>query len=202
MLLHSWVSAFCRRFRLQRQVRYRRQAFRQPPVARIQRLSDRLMLAATLSISDVSLLEGNSGQTSAVFTVTRNGDDLSSAITFTYTTEPVEGSSSQAEAGVDYVTSTAVATIPAGQSSLTLAVPVNGDLLPELDERFQVRLTGITGVSGATPTFASQAVFSTTHSLRGVEYGDINLDGKLDMLVTHVNGANVVSILLNTTPIG
>ena len=202
MLLHSWMRDFCRRFHLPRKVRYRQQAFRQPPVAQIQPLSNRLMLAATLSISDLTLTEGDSGQTQALFTVTRHGDDLSSAITFTYTTEPVGGSSAQAEAGIDYVATSSVATIPAGQNSLTLAVPVLGDRLPEPDEQFQVRLTGITGVSGATPTFASQAVFSTTHSLRGVEYGDINLDGKLDMLVTHVNGANVVSILLNTTPIG
>lgn len=53
--------------------------------ARFEPLEDRAMLAATVQVSDVSVVEGNAGTTNLVFTVTRTGD----AVPFTaeyYTT--------------------------------------------------------------------------------------------------------------------
>jgi uncharacterized repeat protein (TIGR01451 family) len=89
----------------------------------------------TLSINDVTLAEGNTGVTNAVFAVSLSalsGVDAS----FTYTT-----ANGTATAGSDYVARSGSLTIPAGIGSTNIAVSVNGDLTIEQDEVFYVDLT-------------------------------------------------------------
>lgn len=93
-----------------------------------------------LFLSDATVTEGNAGTTNATFTlslaVAPHGD-----LTFHFAT--ADGS---ATAGSDYQTTSGTLTIPAGQTTGTISVPVNGDSLPELNESFFVNLS-----SAATP---------------------------------------------------
>jgi hypothetical protein len=90
----------------------------------------------SLVVNDVYVNEGNSGTTSAVFTVS-----LSAASTQTVTVNWATAASS-ATAGVDYTTASGTLTFAAGQMSQTLSVTVSGDTLDEYDETFFVNLSG------------------------------------------------------------
>lgn len=102
---------------------------------------------AGLSISPVSVQEGDSGVTFATFNV--NLSEVStSPVTFDITTVDV-----YASAGVDYVTSTlSNQVIPAGATSYPFPVTIIGDTAVEPDETFMVL---VTNVKGAAATGAS-----------------------------------------------
>lgn len=87
------------------------------------------------SIDDVSVQEGNAGQTSAVFTVTLSNP---SAATVTLDWSTSNGS---AVAGSDYVAGGGRLTFPPGVTSQTVAVMVNGDVVDEPNENFLVTLS-------------------------------------------------------------
>lgn len=89
----------------------------------------------SLTISDVSMLEGNSGSTDAVFTVTLS-DVSNEDITVNYATVDVT-----ALAGQDYEPVADVLTIPAGAVSAQIVVKIKGDVVVEADETFRVVLT-------------------------------------------------------------
>jgi len=89
----------------------------------------------TLSINNVSIVEGNSGQTVATFTVT-----LSSAGATTATVDYATADGT-ATAGTDYTATSGRLTFPAGSTSQTIAVTVLGDSLYEANETFFVALT-------------------------------------------------------------
>jgi hypothetical protein len=55
----------------------------------------------------------------------------------------------------DYATSSGTATVPAGQTQATFAVPVYGDTQPEGDDQFQVLLAGAQNGTLVTPTAAA-----------------------------------------------
>lgn len=91
--------------------------------------------APQLSIQDVATVEGNSGTKSMVFTVTSSFAspmDLS----FDYAT-----SDNTATSNGDYVAKSGTITIPAGTTSATIAVTINGDTAAEADEDFFVNLS-------------------------------------------------------------
>ena len=107
----------------------------------------------TISINDVQHLEGNGCETSPTpftFTVTLSGA-ATSPVTVGWHTEDVT-----ATAGSDYVAQgsagspTTLTFIPGEALTQTVTVPVNGDLLPETDETFNVVLSGLTGPPGVT----------------------------------------------------
>lgn len=92
----------------------------------------------TLSISDVTVSEGDNGTKLANFTLS-----LSSATPATvgYDITTIDGTASS---GSDYVASHLVAQrIAAGQTSKTVSVAINGDTDVELDETFQVIVSNI-----------------------------------------------------------
>jgi Calx-beta domain/Beta-propeller repeat len=95
----------------------------------------------SLSINDVSFSEGNSGPTTATFTVTRSGD-TAQEVTVAYAT--ADGS---ATAGSDYQTASGTLTFAPGETSKTISVLVNGDRVPELNETFVVNLGGATNAN-------------------------------------------------------
>ena len=74
-----------------------------------------------LSISDASLVEGDSGTAEMLFTVAISAV-ADHDVTFEYATQ--DGT---AEAGSDYTATSGSATIPAGATTATVAVPVLGD---------------------------------------------------------------------------
>ncbi len=97
-----------------------------------------------LTINDVSLSEGNSGTTTFTFTISLSQPAPAGGVTFDIATQ--DGTATTGNN--DYVAlSLAGQTIPAGQSSSTFDVTVNGDTVVEPSETF---LVNITNVSGAT----------------------------------------------------
>ena len=92
--------------------------------------------ATALSISDVSVAEGNIGTTAAVFTVSLAGASAST-VTVNYAT--ADGT---AQAGSDYVAANGSLSFAPGETSKTITVQVNGDTTYELDETFTVNLSG------------------------------------------------------------
>jgi large repetitive protein len=94
-----------------------------------------------LTINDVTLNEGNSGTTNATFTVSLSAPAGPGGVSFDIAT-----ANGSATAGTDYIAQTLTAqTIPAGSSTYTFAVAINGDTLNEPSETFFVNLTNVTG---------------------------------------------------------
>lgn len=92
----------------------------------------------TVRIGDVIVTEGNTGTVAATFTVTLSAAS-SQAVTVAYAT-----ANSTATAGSDYQAATGTLTIPAGQTTGTMTVLVNGDRLAEPNETFVVNLSAAT----------------------------------------------------------
>ena len=100
---------------------------------------------AVVSIADASILEGNAGTQTLMFTVTADAAEAKD-ITFKINTAALT-----ATAGVDYVALSNVGgKIDAGNTSTTVMVTINGDNTVELDETFKVTL----GTLSAGNTFA------------------------------------------------
>ena len=82
----------------------------------------------------------------------------------------------------------------------------NGDGKPDIvvtnytDDTVGV-LLNTTATGATTPTFAPQAIFTVGSVALGVAVGDVNGDGKPDIVVAN-NGSNTVGVLLNTTATG
>ena len=96
----------------------------------------------SISINDVSQLEGDSGTTSFVFTVSIEGG----ATAITDIDFDVDTSNGSATTGDnDYIDLNSSGTISAGRSSTTVTVQVNGDTDPEPNEVFNVNLSNVTG---------------------------------------------------------
>ena len=95
----------------------------------------------TLSVGDVTVFEGNAGTTAATFTVglsTVSGRDVSVA----YAT-----ANDSAVAPADYAAASGTLDFPAGDTSKTVTVNVNGDVLDEANEGFLLNLTSPTNAT-------------------------------------------------------
>ena len=90
----------------------------------------------SLSIGDVTVNEGNSGVTSAVFSVT-----LSSASSQTVTVNYASADGSAKVATKDYVAVSGTLTFAPGQTTGTIVVSITGDRKREKDETFFVNLS-------------------------------------------------------------
>lgn len=100
----------------------------------------------SLSINDVRRTEGNGGATAFTFTVSLSAPTTRD-VTVTLTTH--DGS---ATAGSDYVAKTVTKTIPAGSTSVTSTVTVNGDTTVEPNEKFSYVLSNPFGATIADGT--------------------------------------------------
>jgi hypothetical protein len=89
----------------------------------------------TLSIDNVSIVEGNSGTKNAVFTVTRSGT-ATTAISVTYTT--ADGT---ATAGIDFTSITGLLTFAVNETTKTISIPILGDTNIEGNEIFFINLS-------------------------------------------------------------
>jgi uncharacterized protein len=94
-----------------------------------------------LSISDVTAVEGDAGTREFLFTVSLS-QAAASDVTVSYAT--ADGS---ATAGSDYVSESGQLAIPAGQTSITFGIVVNGDTVAEPSETFTVELSGASGAT-------------------------------------------------------
>ena len=91
-------------------------------------------LPSDVSISDITVIEGDAGTTAAQFDVTLSAPS-SSTVTVDYST-----ADGLATAGSDYVATKGTITFAPNQTSQTLVVEVNGDQDVEPDETFFVNL--------------------------------------------------------------
>ena len=96
-----------------------------------------------LSINDVSLNEGNAGTTSFTFTVSLSAPAGPGGVTFDIAT--ADNTATQPS---DYTQKSLTSqTIPAGSSTYSFTVLVNGDTTPETNETFFVNVTNVTGAT-------------------------------------------------------
>jgi alpha-tubulin suppressor-like RCC1 family protein len=101
------------------------------------------LISVVMTITDVSQNEGNTSPTSFTFTVNLSTPAAAGGVTFDIATE--DGT---ATASSDFTAQSLTAqTIPAGSSSVTFTVQVNGDTLVEPDETFKVNLSNVTGAT-------------------------------------------------------
>ena len=106
-------------------------------------VTDGGVASANISISDVTLTEGDAGTQVMTFTVTRT--DTSGAFSVDYAT--TDGS---AHAGDDYAEAHGTLTFAAGgPATQTVSVTLNGDATPEPNETFTVNLSNLVVTSGA-----------------------------------------------------
>ncbi|MCA1656792.1 MAG: hypothetical protein LC713_03630, partial [Actinobacteria bacterium] len=91
--------------------------------------------AATVSVSDASVVEGSTGVTEARFTVSRSGS-VAGAVSVGYGT-----ADDSATAPGDYDTKSGTVSFARGETSKEVIVEVKGDSLDEPDERFFVNLS-------------------------------------------------------------
>src|SRR5439155_23274428 len=95
-------------------------------------------VVVTASIGNVSVTEGNSGSTPAIFTVS-----LSQASPETVTMNYATADGSATVAGFDYAAASGGLTFAPGQTSKTIAVNVTGDTKPEFNETCFVNLSNV-----------------------------------------------------------
>jgi predicted extracellular nuclease len=93
---------------------------------------------ATVGVNDATVIEGDDGTTSMVFTVTRAGDPA--AFSVAYAT--ADGT---ATAGQDYQAASGTLSFAAGEMSKTVTVSVAGDTAVEPDETLFLNLSAPTG---------------------------------------------------------
>lgn len=93
----------------------------------------------SISISDVSITEGNSGTKIMTFTVSR------SAGTAAFTVNFATADGTATVAGGDYVSANGQLAFAENQASQTISIVINGDVDLESDETVLVNLTGASG---------------------------------------------------------
>jgi hypothetical protein len=100
----------------------------------------------TLSIGDIATVEGNSGTKTVTYTVTLS-QPVAGPVTYNIATANGPGATG-AQAGTDYVAKSLVGeTIPAGMTSKTFTVTLNGDTTVEPNELVYVNLSNATGAT-------------------------------------------------------
>jgi uncharacterized repeat protein (TIGR01451 family) len=127
------------------------------------------LFAPTVTISDATVTEGNTGTVSATFTVTLSA---ASAQTITVGYATSSSSPATATAGTDYQSTSGTLTFNPGETSKTLAIQVNGDTLVEADETFFVNLNAATNATVSDP--------------QGI--GTITNDDTADLVISQVYG--------------
>jgi hypothetical protein len=159
-------------------------------------LEDRLT-PASVSVADSSVLEPLPGNTTNMnFAVTRSGS-LSAPLTVSYMT--IAGS---ARPDIDFQPVNGAVTFAAGAATATIAIPIlNNGIYNNPNLTFSVQLTGIVGASGSSLSFAGHDDFYIGGNLDSIAVGDLNGDGRPDVVVAN-QYTNSVGVLLNATAPG
>jgi hypothetical protein len=142
----------------------------------------------SVSVSDVSVVEGNAGTVNGVFTLTLS-QGFHSAVTVNVAT-----ANESALAGADYTALTQAVEFTAGATTRTVSVAVNGDTSDELLETFLLQVTGTTGgVSVSDGTGVGRILDDDGRTL-----ADTNSDGLADVL-TRDGDTGEVRVLASTS---
>ncbi|QNN71339.1 lamin tail domain-containing protein [Thermomonas carbonis] len=121
-----------------------------------------------ISINDVALAEGNAGTTIFTFTVGLSAPAGAGGVTFDIAT--ADGT---ATAGSDYIASSLTGqTIPAGSSTYSFTVTVNGETAVEGNEGFLVNISNVVGAtvgdaSGLGTILNDDAAAAAIHDIQG-----------------------------------
>jgi hypothetical protein len=121
----------------------------------------------SLTVGDISVTNGTSGTTPAVFTVSLSAAS-STPVTVNYAT-----ADGQATAGSDYTATSGTLTFAPGQTSQTVTVSVLGDLLYDFQETFTLNLSAPTGATLARSQATATIVSSLPPPTLGVGNGTV-----------------------------
>ncbi len=114
-----------------------------------------------LSITNITMTEGNAGTSNMLFTVTLSTASTT-AITVNYAT-----ANATALAGSDYTAVNGLLTIPANSTTATITVVVKGDLSIEADETFTLNLS--------RPTAATIAIAQATATIVNDDFPTLSI---------------------------
>ena len=129
-------------------------------------------IAGSVSINDVSITEGNAGNTLLTFTVTRTGGTAAFDVNF--------GTANGTATATDYGTNGGTLSFGTGVNSRTIQNTIFGDTLVEPDETFFVNLSGAT--NGATISDSQgQGTIINDDTTTIVSPDDFNGDGRSDI---------------------
>lgn len=128
-----------------------------------------------VSVSDTSVVEGDSGTSTMAFTVTLS-KPAAEAVSVSYSTS--NGSATAAES--DYVPAVGTLTFAAGETSKTINVTVNGDTLIETDEYLTLSLSAPVQATisrgTATGTIVNDDIDQAPAELPTVSIADLSVD--------------------------
>ncbi len=98
----------------------------------------------SMSINDVAITEGNSGTKIFVFTVTLSSL-TSQTVSVNFAT--ANGTASSGGSPADYIATLGSLSFSPGVTTMTISVPINGDVIVEPNETFVVNLSGATNAN-------------------------------------------------------
>ncbi len=119
----------------------------------------------TVAIDDVAVTEGTGSNPSAVFTVALSGASAQ-AVTLGFQT-----ANGTATAGSDYAATTGALTVPPGQLTRSVSVPIVGDAAIEGDETFGVSLSSIVNATAGDVQGVATILDDDAPSLSKLELG-------------------------------
>ncbi len=127
--------------------------------------------APNLTINDVSLNEGNAGTTTFTFTVSLSAPAGAGGVTFDIATaDGTAQDDNPVTEDNDYVAKSLTAqSIPAGSSTYTFDVLVNGDLVPEGNETFFVNVTNVVNAIPADGQGQGTIVNDDLHKIHDIQ---------------------------------
>jgi hypothetical protein len=145
---------------------------------------------SALSISDVSVAEGNSGTTSFDFTVTLSPVSAF-PVTINYAT-----ADNTAIVGSDYQPTSGALTFTAGQTTKTVSVLVNGDVTTEPNETFFVNLfnpgnASVSDAQGLGTITNDDAIPSITINDPSVVEGNVGSNPNMSFVITLSNPTSI-----------
>ncbi len=133
-------------------------------------LNDDSSPPGSVSISDLSITEGNSGTKLATFTVTRTGGTAAFAVNYGTS----DGGATTANG--DYVGTSGTLNFGTGVNSQTISVTINGDTSLESDEAFFVNLSGATNGAAISDNLGIGTILNDDSSPPGsVSISDLSI---------------------------
>ncbi|POY35328.1 hypothetical protein C3K47_16215 [Solitalea longa] len=123
----------------------------------------------SFDIDDVSVAEGNSGTSTTILTVTLN-KAATGTVTVDWSTQD-NGALSPS----DYVSGNGTLTFAAGETSKTITLTINGDVIVEGNEGFLVNLTNATGGAAIGDSQGSVTISNDDETLPALTIGNVEL---------------------------
>ncbi|HYV09957.1 MAG TPA: Calx-beta domain-containing protein [Pyrinomonadaceae bacterium] len=145
--------------------------------------------------SAISITEGDSGTRNVAVNVTLSTPSVQ-VVTVDYAT-----SNGTAAAGSDYVAASGTVTIPAGSSSATINISINGDTTVEANETFTVTLSNATNVAFLSNSIANVTIANddATVQFNNAAFSVNEEAGFVNVTVTRVGDTSRPALVLSST---